>query len=57
MQHPYSLRDIQKHTGLKYDFLRRLVKEIPELSDAYAVKGQNNAFFFRNPGQGRYQAC
>lgn len=50
MEHPYSLRDIQKHTGLKYDFLRRIVKEIPELADAYAVKGLNNALMFNTNG-------
>lgn len=50
MEHPYSLRDIQKETGLKYDFLRRIVKEIPELADAHAVKGLNNALFFDTNG-------
>ncbi|PIQ27239.1 hypothetical protein COW36_24970 [bacterium (Candidatus Blackallbacteria) CG17_big_fil_post_rev_8_21_14_2_50_48_46] len=50
MEHPYSLRDIQKETGLKYDFLRRIVKEIPELADAHAVKGMNNALFFDTNG-------
>jgi len=50
MSHPYNLREIQKNTGLKYEFLRRIVKEIPELSVAYAVKGQNNALYFETNG-------
>lgn len=50
MSYHHSIRDIEQHTGLGYEFIRRVLKEIPELLDEYAIKGPNNANLFNENG-------
>lgn len=44
--YPHSYKDLAKLSGLKENYIRRVMGAAPELRDRYSIKGSNNAIRF-----------
>lgn len=50
MSYDFDLKAIEDHTGLKENFIRRIIKDLPEIVDAYGEKQAHNKIFFDSNG-------
>lgn len=50
MEYHFDLPSIEKETGLNENFLRRIIKDLPEIVEAYGQKKAHNKIFFSDNG-------